>query len=428
MMTNNALTDGTPPQLTQASKIHFRVLDSWRGVAALLVAVFHLNILSAIYPLDFIRNSYLFVDFFFVLSGFVITHNYADRLGTLEGVGTFALRRLGRLWPLHVVVLLALVILESARAVSAARGASFTNPPFTGSTSLHSILTNLAFGQSFGLEQQLTWNPPSWSICAEFWTYLVFAAVVFIGSTWLRRIRFATEVLLAAVLIASVFILVSFARHGIDATYDFGLARCIYGFFVGNLTYRLWQAASHFRSRTRFLEVGVLIAAVVYVSAAGHTGYTFLAPLVFGFVVFVFAFEAGPVSALMLNKGNVWLGRISYSIYMWQAFIIFNFVDRPVSILEKMTGHSFTTTDSASSALGGEAGKLIVLGGHVLPIIATLLFLGFLIVVASISYYLIERPGQELFARLAGWLRTGSTGDGDRSPGAVRSAGIVRSR
>jgi hypothetical protein len=409
------------------SKIHFRVLDSWRGIAALLVAIFHLNILSAIYSLEFIRNSYLFVDFFFVLSGFVITHSYGDRLGTLDGVGTFALRRLGRLWPLHVVVLLALVIVEGARAVSAARGASFYNPPFTGSTSLHSIVTNLLFGQSVGIEQQLTWNSPSWSIGAEFWTYLIFAAALFIGSTWLRRFRFATEAVLAIVLIASIGILVSFARHGIDATYDLGLARCIYGFFIGHLTYRLWRAASHLEFKTGLVEVWVLVAAVVYVSAAGHTAYTFVAPVVFGLVVFAFAFETGPVSALMLNRGNAWLGKISYSIYMWQAFIIFNFVDRPVSVLEKISGHSFTTTESTSSALGGEAGKLIVLGGHVLPIIATLLFLGFLIVVASISYYLIEMPGQALFARLARWLRNRSSRDDDRSLNPVRSAGIVRS-
>jgi hypothetical protein len=129
----------------------------------------------------------------------------------------------------------------------------------------------------------------------------------------------------------------------------------------------------------------------------------------------------------MLNRGNAWLGRISYSIYMWQAFIIFNFVDRPVSMLEKITGHSFTTTESASSALGGEAGKLIVLGGHVLPVIATLLFLGFLVVVASISYYLIEKPGQELFARLARWLRSRSIQGDDRSLIPARSAGIARS-
>jgi peptidoglycan/LPS O-acetylase OafA/YrhL len=427
MITNNALVDAISAQLPRDAKIHFRVLDSWRGIAALLVAVFHLNILSAIYSLEFIRNSYLFVDFFFVLSGFVITHSYAARLGTLEGVGTFALRRLGRLWPLHVVVLLALVIVEGARAVSAARGASFHNPPFTGSTSLHSILTNLLFGQSFGIEQQLTWNPPSWSICAEFWTYLIFATVLLIGSTWLRRFRFATETLLVAVLIASVCILVLFARYGIDATYDLGLARCVYGFFIGHLTYRLWQAASHLELRTGLVEVWVLIATVVYVSAAGHTAYTFVAPLVFGLVVFTFAFETGPVSALMLNRGNAWLGRISYSIYMWQAFIIFNFVDRPVSMLEKITGHSLTTTESASSALGGEAGKLIVLGGHVLPIIATLLLLGFLIIVASISYCLIEKPGQELFARLARWLRSRSIQGDDRSLGPVRAAGMARS-
>ena len=40
MTTNNALAGGTTSQLTQAPGIHFRVLDSWRGVAALLVALF----------------------------------------------------------------------------------------------------------------------------------------------------------------------------------------------------------------------------------------------------------------------------------------------------------------------------------------------------------------------------------------------------
>ena len=103
----------------------------------------------------------------------------------------------------------------------------------------------------------------------------------------------------------------------------------------------------------------------------------------------------------MSNKANNWLGKISYSIYMWQAFTIFNFVDRPVSIVEKITGRVMTTTEGVSFALGGEAGKLIVLGGHVLPIFVTLFFVGFLVAVASVGYYLIERPGQKLFANLS---------------------------
>jgi peptidoglycan/LPS O-acetylase OafA/YrhL len=383
--------------------MHFRVLDSWRGVAALLVALFHLNVYSAIYSLDFIRNGYLFVDFFFVLSGFVITHSYANRLVTLEELGAFAFRRFGRLWPLHAVVLLAFVIVESAKAVSAARGASFYNPPFTGANSFHAIPLNLAFAQSFGFEQQLTWNPPSWSICAEFWTYLIFAAALFTAMTWLSRIRFAAGGLMAAMLIGSASILFLFAQHGIDATYDLGLVRCLYGFLVGHLTYRLWQAASQVKFRNGLVEAGTLIAIIVYVSVVGRTGYSLFAPLVFAVAVFVFAFEAGAISRLMSNRVNAWLGRISYSIYMWQAFIIFNFVDRPVSIIEKMTGRVLTTTEGADSALGSEAAKLIVLGGHLVPILVTMLFLGLLLAVASVSYWMIEKPGQELFARLARW-------------------------
>ncbi|SHL17242.1 hypothetical protein SAMN05444159_5202 [Bradyrhizobium lablabi] len=388
----------------------FRVLDGWRGIAALLVALFHLNVFSAIYSLDFVRNAFLFVDFFFVLSGFVITHSYANRLRTLKDLGAFAVRRFGRLWPLHAVVLLAFVIVESAKAVSAARGASLANPPFTGAYSLDTIAMNLAFAQSFGIERQLTWNSPSWSICAEFWTYLIFAGALFIAATWLSRIRFGTLSLIAAMLIGCAAILILFAQHGIDATYDLGLVRCLYGFLVGHLTYRLWQAASHLKFRGGLLEVGTLIAITVYVSVVGRTGYSFFAPLVFAVAVFVFAFEAGPISILMSNRGNAWLGRISYSIYMWQAFIIINFVDRPFSMFEKITGRVLTTTEGASSALGNEAGKLIILGGHFVPILVTMLYIGLLIAVASASYYLIEKPGQELFVRLARWRwrRSGS--------------------
>jgi peptidoglycan/LPS O-acetylase OafA/YrhL len=388
----------TPVGMT---KTHFRVLDGWRGIAALLVAIFHLNLYSAIYSLNFVRNAYLFVDFFFVLSGFVISYSYADRLGTIEELRSFAVKRLGRLWPLHAVVLLAFVVVEGAKAGLAARGASFYLPPFTGTNSLATIPMNLVFAQSFGLVQHLTWNPPSWSICAEFWTYLVFAVILVVGTTWFGRVRLAIEVLFALMALGSASTLVLYAPHGIDATYDLGLVRCLYGFLVGHLTYRLFRAASKTTFHAAALEWSVLIFLVAYVSLAGRTGYSFLAPLAFAMVVFVFAFEAGPISHAMSNKMIDWLGKVSYSIYMWQAFVIFNLVDRPISVLEKVTGRALTTTEGVSSALGGEAGKLVVLGGHWLPMLVTLVFLGGLIAVAGISYYLVELPGQRLFARLS---------------------------
>jgi peptidoglycan/LPS O-acetylase OafA/YrhL len=59
----------------------FIALDSWRGIAACLVALFHLEayshlVYSHLNAAPFLRNSWLFVDFFFVLSGFVIAANY----------------------------------------------------------------------------------------------------------------------------------------------------------------------------------------------------------------------------------------------------------------------------------------------------------------------------------------------------------------
>jgi peptidoglycan/LPS O-acetylase OafA/YrhL len=421
------MTMNEKPSSAEA-KTHFRVLDSWRGIAALLVALFHLNILSLIYSLDFVRNGFLFVDFFFVLSGFVITHSYSDRLVTPGGVGRFAIRRLGRLWPLHVVVLLAFVIVEAAKAVSVAHGAPFDKPPFTGAASPGSILTNLFFGQSFGIEQQLTWNPLSWSICAEFWTYLIFAAALFIAATWLRRVRSASEILITAILIGAAAILMLFSRHAIDVTFDLGLARCIYGFLVGHLTYRLWRMVSHVEFRRGLPEVTTLLAAILYVSLAGHAAISFLAPLVFAVVVFVFAFESGPVSRLMLNRANAWLGRISYSMYMWQAFIIFNLVDRPVSMIEKMTGRVLTITVLAGETFGNETRKLIVLDGHLLPIGVTIMFVVLLIAVASVSYYLIEKPGQKLFARLADWLKNRFARYGGGPSGSTPLAPATRSR
>src|SRR3979409_173570 len=97
----------------------FVALDSWRGIAACLVALFHFEayshlVYSHLNGAPFLRNSWLFVDFFFVLSGFVIAANYQQRLREGFGVGRFLLLRLGRLYPLHLFMLAAAVAVKLA--------------------------------------------------------------------------------------------------------------------------------------------------------------------------------------------------------------------------------------------------------------------------------------------------------------------------
>ncbi len=78
----------------------------WRGICALAVAIFHYSFVmkTEIIQNAILSNSYLFVDFFFVLSGFVVCHAYRSRLDSPRKVGGFVLRRFGRLWPLHAVL------------------------------------------------------------------------------------------------------------------------------------------------------------------------------------------------------------------------------------------------------------------------------------------------------------------------------------
>jgi len=97
-------------------------LESVRGVAALLIVFYHMPVWhGALYGLKFVRNSYLMVDLFFVLSGFVINLNYGERLTSAKSLGRFQLLRLGRLYPVHLIFLLLFLLLETGKWVAATK-------------------------------------------------------------------------------------------------------------------------------------------------------------------------------------------------------------------------------------------------------------------------------------------------------------------
>ena len=97
------------------SASRFEALDAWRGVCALLVAMFHLQAYSHIYDWSLVRHSFLFVDFFFVLSGFVIAGSYRAKLLGGFSIWHFMLLRFGRLYPLHLAILAIFIGIELLR-------------------------------------------------------------------------------------------------------------------------------------------------------------------------------------------------------------------------------------------------------------------------------------------------------------------------
>ena len=92
---------------TKDSKPHYALLDGLRGVAALLVVWYHIfegfQFAGNKPVIDFINHGYLAVDFFFILSGFVVGYAYDNRWGKTLTLGGFFRRRLIRLQPMVIM-------------------------------------------------------------------------------------------------------------------------------------------------------------------------------------------------------------------------------------------------------------------------------------------------------------------------------------
>src|SRR5690349_5552566 len=94
-------------------KDRFEVLDIFRGIFSAMVVFFHMSAFANTPVINnhFVDNSDLFVDFFFVLSGFVIAYSYREINGG-DKLQQFLKKRWLRIYPLHLVMLLIFVVIE----------------------------------------------------------------------------------------------------------------------------------------------------------------------------------------------------------------------------------------------------------------------------------------------------------------------------
>jgi len=370
----------------------YLALDGWRGIAALMIVVYRFEGESDFYYLPFIRNAYLFVDFFFVLSGFVIAHSYFDKLKTAPDLVAFMIRRFGRLWPLHAGLFVVLFLMEAARWVMGIRS-GIGAEPFTGVRALGTIPVELSFLNGFHIYSQTGWNLPSWSIAAEFWVYLLFGFLCLL----MRRMM----IVLALVAIPSCLLLIlKFSPTGMDVTFNYGLLRCVAGFFTGFLVNRLWvllslKAIGNF-FQASLIEVISLVFMVTFVSLVDLGSWSVAAPLIFAPIVWIFAFEGGVVSRLLKFPASQWLGQHSYSIYM-VAFLVEIIFSRSIIAVAHFMG--FETTRS----IRVESIETLVfdLGWRLANDLALALYVCIVLAVSWLTFRVLEVPGRSYFNGLA---------------------------
>lgn len=302
-----------------ATTMRFRAVDTFRGLAALMVIFFHLQHLPVLSGNAFVAKSDIFVDFFFVLSGFVITYSSYDRITNLASIKPFIVRRFKRLYPLHLFTLLLVLLFEVFRYGVDQYVVKLSNPVFAADKTWPSFLANLTLTQSLNLFDRTTWNGPSWSISVEFYTYLVWA---------LCLVLFRKNLVLMCGLCFSLIAYFIMQHHGnIIYNYDYGFVRCLYSFLLGMLTYRLSRQLPVWRNQRAFSLVEVLLLAfTIYVVSQFTHAQSWLMPFLFVCIILLFSREQGVVSKALAGDRLEFLGKLSYSYYL-NHMIVLNAMD-----------------------------------------------------------------------------------------------------
>jgi peptidoglycan/LPS O-acetylase OafA/YrhL len=320
-----------PANEAAATPAHLDALTGIRGIAAWLVVLYHIRLsLADILPAPVIAamaKGYLAVDLFFILSGFVLWYNYADRLRArgLSEAGVFLWRRIARIWPLHAVIL---ALFVAFALVLAATGRSTSGYPFA------ELPLHLLLAQNWGLTPELSWNHPAWSISTEMAAYLLFPLMV-LAAPW-DRLRPAALLALALALLGAIHLL--FAANGHAALGEdivrLGLWRCLLEFSLGNVLCLLWLRWRGRPPAARWAAVaGAAALAAGWLFSLPETAFV---PGAFAAALMALALGRGSLVKLLGSPLPRYLGEISYSTYLahYLLFIVFKlaFVDASLEI------------------------------------------------------------------------------------------------
>jgi peptidoglycan/LPS O-acetylase OafA/YrhL len=255
-----------------------------------------------------IYSLHLFVDLFFVVSGYVISFVYIKRMSNWLDYGEFIKKRLARLLPLHWAILGIYVALGFISSVYGLRPEDPIRYDFG------CVVPNLLFLQATAFCPHESFNAVSWSISAEFFMYVSTPVIFFL----IHRCKWwiATVVIAGSFLVVTLYSLPSMIWT--DWTTPDGPIRAIPSFFLGTLLYR-------FRDQLARISFG--IAGMVCSLIAFFAGTLLMfSPYVLLFLLYLtvsFAIAAdmrGQTARIV--RAAAAGGQLTYSSYMLHDLII----------------------------------------------------------------------------------------------------------
>ncbi|MGZ3872891.1 MAG: acyltransferase family protein [Mucilaginibacter sp.] len=311
------------------SKNHYEILDGLRGVAALLVVAFHVfETYSGDRFHQIINHGYLAVDFFFLLSGFVVAYAYDDRWGKMSQ-WDFYKRRLVRLQPMVIIgsiVGAALFYFQSCGIF-----------PLISHTPVWKMLLVMVVGFTLvpltpsmdirGWQEMHPLNGPAWSLFFEYIANILYAVIVRkFTNTWLAVLVFLSGCLLIHYLVIGPQGDV-IGGWSVDATQlNIGFTRLLYPFFAGVLLCRI-NKLIHMKGA--FAVSSLLIAIILFIPRIGGSTHLWMNGLYESFCIIVLfplivsIGAGGNLTGKYAIKLCKFLGAISYPLYITHYPLIY---------------------------------------------------------------------------------------------------------
>jgi peptidoglycan/LPS O-acetylase OafA/YrhL len=368
-------------------------LTPMRGIAALLTVIFHIDLFmggALVHPAasSLLNRMYLMVDFFFILSGFIMSYVYGTRFThrvTRTDFKKFTIARFSRVYPLHFVMLLTIMLIYFLFQKLGLP----SNPILQVDNNLYSVITNLLLLHSMNFHNWFTWVHASWSISTEWWAYMIFpflVAPLFKLRSWGR---FGVCLLcflgyfcimffiipLVTVPKALSFITFSRSDWSINVAYEYGFIRCLCGFILGMMMHHAYRDGwgKKILSSGWMMIIGVLAA-----FTSMHFGWPdIITVLFFPFLLLCGAYGSEGINKLFSTKPMQKLGDWSFSIYL---------VHQPLLIAIFYT----ILLLSHSSASGGPP----PLPPLWLAWLVALIIIAIVLVVSYFTYRYIENPAR----------------------------------
>ena len=300
---------------------HLKPLTSLRFLFALMVFVSHLDFLKTSSN-EFLRNlyndvlihGYIGVSFFFILSGFILTHVYRNKLNTnrLENKKYF-IARIARVYPLHFATFIVAIPLM------------FWGQDFNGKGLLLG-LSNLTLTQAYLPIKELyfSFNGPSWSISCEMFFYLSFPFLLRLFNKR-KYLKYGISILVVLLILVLPQLIDKELHHGLF--YINPLFRLV-DFILGIVLYDVYVMLSKKTftldfSSLEFIAIGLFVLFFSFRESVTETylysSYYWIPMLG---IILIFAFQNGFLSRILSHRFAIWLGEISFGFYMVHHLVL----------------------------------------------------------------------------------------------------------